>query len=309
MHLSMPALPNPFEPDPGLRSRMLAAVAVHVALLAAIVALLVWLVLARHIPIAGAIVVIALLGLAAGAGPRVDAAAVDLAPGLQERLEEVVNRLCVLADMPAPACVVQPEILALSYTVARFRQRPRLVVTVGMMLMLEGRELDAVVAHELSHIANRDAVMMTMLAGPGTALKAGAHRFWKPTSMRVTELLLAMAVGAVILPVAAVLNMASRSVSRRRELHADHGAALLTGSPAAVATVLERVSQSLRFADLPDLRAVSARDAFHILPTGPEPDGWGRLSATHPPLQTRLEHLHEMEHRLQPARLRADAGE
>ena len=299
---------NPFEPDPGLRSRMLAALAVHVLLLAGIVALLVWLVIAGHLWIAGAIVVIALLGLAAGAKPRADAAAVDLAPGLQERLEEVVHRLCVLADMPAPECVVKAEILPLSYTVARLRRRPRLVVTVGMMLMLEGRELDAVVAHELSHIANRDAVLMTMLAGPGTALKAGAHRFWKPTSMRVTELLVAMAVGAVILPVAAALNLASRSVSRRRELHADHGAALLTGSPAVVATVLERVSQSLRFADLPDLRAVSARDAFHILPTGPEPTGWGRLAATHPPLQTRLEHLHEMEHRLQHARLRAEVG-
>ena len=175
-------------------------------------------------------------------------------------------------------------------------------------MMLHGRDLDAVVAHELSHIANRDAVLMTLLAGPGAVLKAGSRRFWKPTSMGVTELALAMAVGAVIVPLAALLSTAAQSVSRRREFHADYGAALLTGSPAGVATVLERVSQSLRFFDLPDLRTFAARDALHILPTRPEPKGWDRWSATHPPLGERLEQLHEMERRLQHARLRSEVG-
>lgn len=287
---------------------MLLAVAINAVLLIGIVALLAWLVAAGHLVVAGAIAAAACLGLAAGAKPKPDGPAIDLAPGLQQRLDETVQRLCVLADMPSPRCVVVPEIVPLSYTIARPRQPPRLYVTVGMMMMLEGRELDAVVAHELTHIANRDATLMTLLAGPGAVLKAGSQRLWKPTSMGVGELVLAMAVGAVVRPLAALLSAAAHSVSRRRELDADYGAALLTGSPAAVATALERVSQVLRFSDLPDLRAFAARDAFHILPTGPEPTGWGRLGATHPPLAERLEHLQVMERRLQHARLRPEVG-
>ena len=252
---------------------MLLAVAIDAALLLGLVALNVWLVAVGLAWVAAAIAGIGLLGLAGGARPRPDGPAVDLAAGLQERLDEIVHRLCGLADIPAAQCIVVPEIVPLSYTVARPRQAPRLYATVGMMMMLDGRELDAVVAHELSHIANRDAVLMTMLAGPGAALKAGSQRLWKPTSMRVSELILAIVVGAVIVPLAALLNAASRSVSRRRELNADDGAALLTGSPAALASAVERVSQTLGHTRLPDLRAVAARDAFHILPTGPQPTG------------------------------------
>jgi heat shock protein HtpX len=181
-----------------------------------------------------------------------------------------------------------------------------------MMRMLDARELDAVVGHELSHIANRDAALMTMLAGPGALMKAGVRSLWAAQRGEHAGGFLsiaAIASAVVMLPVAALLNVVSRLVSRDREFSADYGAALLCGSPAAVANMLERVSPVLGRADLPDLRAIAARDEFHILPVGPEPRGWRRLYATHPKLARRLAQLHALERDLQHARLRAGDGD
>jgi heat shock protein HtpX len=289
---------------------MLLALALDVLLLASIVGGLVWLALAGRWYVSAGVVVVVLVGLFGATKQAIRTWTLDITLEPQHRLEATVQRLCLLADMPEPVCYADRQDVPLSFTIARPGSRPRLYVTTGMMRMLDARELDAVVGHELSHIANRDAVLMTMLAGPPALMKAGARSLWAAQQEQDSGYLTVAAVAScvVMLPAAALLNVVSRLVSRDREFSADYGAALLCGSPAAVADMLERVSPVLGRADLPDLRAIAARDEFHILPVGPEPRGWRRLYATHPKLARRLAQLQALERDMQHARLRAGDG-
>jgi heat shock protein HtpX len=291
---------------------MLLALALDVLLLASIAGGLVWLALAGRWYVSAGVVVVVLVGLFSATKQAIRTWTLDITLEPQHRLEATVQRLCLLADMPEPVCYADRQDVPLSFTIARPGRRPRLYVTTGMMRMLDARELDAVVGHELSHIANRDAVLMTMLAGPGALMKAGVRSLWAAQRRRQDGgnlMLAAIASTVVMLPLAALLNVVSRLVSRDREFSADYGAALLCGSPAAVANMLEHVSPVLGRADLPDLRAIAARDEFHILPVGPEPRGWRRLYATHPKLARRLAQLRALERDLQHARLRAGDGD
>jgi heat shock protein HtpX len=289
---------------------MLLALALDVLLLASIAGGLVWLALAGRWYVSAGVVVVVLVGLFSATKQAIRTWTLDITLEPQHRLEATVQRLCLLADMPEPVCYADRQDVPLSFTIARPGSRPRLYVTTGMMRMLDARELDAVVGHELSHIANRDAVLMTMLAGPPALMKAGARSLWAAQQEQDSGYLTVAAVAScvVMLPAAALLNVVSRLVSRDREFSADYGAALLCGSPAAVADMLERVSPVLGRADLPDLRAIAARDEFHILPVGPEPRGWRRLYATHPKLARRLAQLQALERDMQHARLRAGDG-
>jgi heat shock protein HtpX len=97
-------------------------------------------------------------------------------------------------------------------------------------------------------------------------------------------------------------SLGGRIMSRYREFAADAGAVALTGSPAALASALTKVSEGLVAIPSRDLRAVAARDAFHLLPVA---ESEHNLPATHPPLRARIERLERMEARLQSARPRS----
>ena len=245
-----------------------------------------------------------------------DGWSLEVEPAHQERLRESVQRLAAQADIRAPDCTVDGGFLPQSYTLASPRRRARLYVSAGMLRALDDRELDAVVAHEISHVCNRDAVLMTVVAGPAAWAIARFQKLWgrRHTDWRIRVALVFDAIlflpGAIVFPpVAIVLTAASRIVSRHRELCADRGAAVLTGSPASVADVLEKILRVRGRTNIPDLRVVAARDEFHIIAVRKQPTGIGRIWATHPRLDTRLESLQRMEGDLQHARLRADASD
>jgi heat shock protein HtpX len=156
-----------------------------------------------------------------------------------------------------------------------------------------------VLAHELSHIGNRDAVLMTVLAAPGVRVLRSLHVTWRHAAEQHWTIALAAAVMCAVLAVPALVSVGvSRIVSRHRELAADRGAALLTGSPAALAAALAQLSDGLHAIPDRDLRVAAVSDVLHVVPAKPA-NGIARLWATHPPLEDRIHRLERLEAQLQ----------
>jgi heat shock protein HtpX len=218
-----------------------------------------------------------------------------LADGEEPELQAVVARLCVAADLPRPEIVVHDERQANSWIVDPLRRRPRLHVTRGLLDLLEPLELEAVVAHELCHVAHRDAAVMTVVGMPVAVLQRGATApgWWWPVGG-------AKIAGGVI---GFVAGFGSTALSRYRELTADAGAAQLTGRPAALASALMKISGGLALVPDEDLRLVAGRDALHIVAVEDRSHWLWRLHGrSHPSVEQRVAALERLEHRLAHAR-------
>jgi heat shock protein HtpX len=218
-----------------------------------------------------------------------------LGVGEEPELHAIVERLCLAADLPRPEIALDDERQPNSWIVDAPGRAPRLHVTRGLLDLLEPAELEAVVAHELSHVAHRDATVMTVVGLPGAALRQGSGRdlgYWPPA---MAGRLLAVVIGTLA-------GVGSNALSRYRELTADAGAVALTGRPSALASALMKVSGDLVLMPDEDLRAVARRDALHLLPVE-DVQGWRRfLGATHPTVARRIAALERLERDLQRAR-------
>src|SRR5512133_2954784 len=288
--------PDLIRPDRGLQARMvLAAVTTPLVVLASAAAL----VALAPLKLVGAFGVAAAIGIAGTVAERRNRPpAAPVSPAQAPELHAIVDRLCVLADVPKPEIVIEPEAQPNSWLVGLSRDRARLHVTRGLLDLLTPPELEAVVGHELAHLVNRDAAVMTAVGGPGAVLLAGGKRMLRGGWW------FAMMGGAVAAVVGRVSLFGTQVLSRDRELAADAGSAALTGRPAALASALRRISGQLRLIPDEDLRVAACRDVFHLLPVSDEGSGWGgRLSATHPPLERRIARLEKMERAMQSARL------
>jgi heat shock protein HtpX len=214
-----------------------------------------------------------------------------LAPADAPDIHAIVERLCIVADVPKPTIVLESRSMPNSWIEGTRRGGFRLHLTQGLLDLLEPRELEAVIAHELSHVVNRDAAVMTVVGGPGEALLAGGVRVagqgWWPLMLGG---LIASAIGWTG-------TLGTRVLSRYREFAADEGAVAITGSPAALASALMKVSDGLVAMPKRDLREASLHDAFHLLPAARE-SAYG-LPSTHPPLRARIERLERLERALQ----------
>jgi heat shock protein HtpX len=282
-----------FPADRGLQARMVLTAVLTPALVFALLTLCV-LVLPSRVLVGLGLATLLGIGAVVAERRRTDAAH-RLGPGEEPDLRAIVTRLCVLADLPEPEIAVDDERQPNSWIVDAPGRAPRLHVTRGLLELLEPAELEAVVAHELSHVVNRDAAVMTIVGLPGAVLlRGGGTNVWFGFWLMAGRL-----VGTVIGTIAA---LGSNTLSRYRELTADAGAVALTGRPSALASALMKVSGDLVRVPGEDLRAVAARDALHLLPVEAV-TGWRRaLHATHPSVQRRLAALARLEHDLQHAR-------
>jgi len=200
----------------------------------------------------------------------------------------ILNRLCALADIARPEVVLSEQSQPNSWVMHIPGKPPRLYVTRGLREVLTLEELQAVLGHELAHIANRDALVMTAVGAPAAVM------------MRVNG-----GAGLAVIPVAAIGLLSQIGVlilSRYRELTADAGSCAITGRPSALASALLKVSGSLEQIPSKDLRAAAALNAFNLVPVPPRsallrnaPWLLARMVTTHPPLRARLDALDALE--------------
>jgi heat shock protein HtpX len=283
-----------FPADHGLQARIvLTAVLTPLAIAALLVACVLILPFEGLLGLAA----VSLFGLCQVVKERRDGPDVRLlGPADEPRLQAIVDRLCVAADLPRPQIAVDDEAQPNSWIVDLPGRPPRLHVTRGLLALLEPIELEAVVAHELSHVVHRDATVMTVVGMPGAVLLRGGEAnlgWWGPV-------LIGRLAGFVV---GFVAGIGSTALSRYRELTADAGAVALTGRPAALASALMKVSGALAVVPTEDLRDVAARDALHLVAVE-DAAGWRRLlGPTHPSVERRVAALERLERRVAHGRL------
>jgi heat shock protein HtpX len=198
----------------------------------------------------------------------------------EPQLHATLDRLCALADVPKPRLYVSPEDVPEAFALGVRPSRSVIVVTRGLLRRLEPGEVEAVLAHELAHIANRDGAVMTAASFP---LFAGAWLVRKAREKPVTLLVLFLVFPYVL--AAGVLYLAcqalTRSLAMCRELAADRGAAILTGAPENLASALQKLTGAVGLIPKEDLRRVAPLNALFIVGVDP-------VVRAHPPVQERL---------------------
>ncbi len=228
-------------------------------------------------------------------------------PEQAPQLHAMVDRLCAMADMKKPQVAIADSDVPNAFATGRTPNRSVIVVTTGLLKRLDQEELEGVIAHELSHVAHRDVLVMTIASF--TAILAGfmvRSAMWG-SMMRDRRdhntALIFFAVMAVSIIVYAISYVLIRALSRYREMGADRGAAYVTGRPSALARALQKVSGDMAAIPTQDLRKMEPVSAFAFAPAfarGRGGFGLESLMATHPPLEKRLAQL---------ARISAELGE
>jgi len=210
-------------------------------------------------------------------------------------LHDMVERLCAMADLPKPRIALIDTDMPNAFATGRSPKHSAVAVTTGLWNRLEPREVEGVLAHELSHIANRDVLVMTlasffaMLAGLLTrfAMYGGLFGGGRSNRNGPPVWLIVFAVSVLTYVLSFILI---RTISRYREYAADRGAALITGAPENLMSALQKITSQIAMIPRRDLRQVEAMNAFFIVPTniGARISG---LFLTHPPTEKRLARL------------------
>lgn len=216
----------------------------------------------------------------------------EVTPEEAPELHGMIDRLCALADTPKPRVGISDLAVPNAFATGRSPDRAVVCVTTGILRTLDAEELEAVLAHELSHVAHRDVLVMTVASSAGIAagLLMRFAQFGGMGRSRTSSSLPVVLVAVVVsLVVYAVSYLLLRLLSRYRELSADRAGAYLTLKPGALASALQKISGEAAATPRRDLRAGSAASALCIVPA--LGGGLSGLVATHPPLQQRLEQL------------------
>ncbi|AFZ72191.1 M48 family metallopeptidase [Natronobacterium gregoryi] len=204
-------------------------------------------------------------------------------------LESTVTRLAGQANVPVPDVQVVDRETPAALTVGYRPSSSTIVVSRGLVASLDERELEAVLAHELAHVTNRDAAVLTALSVPGSVATLSRGRYgFNPVAEPFAML------------VRAVSRWSVAFVARGREYAADEGAVAITGDAAALASALETVDHDLERRPRTDLRNGELAAAFSIVPPPWEEHRFfdrtrrfvaRRIFGTHPPTETRISKL------------------
>ncbi|HEX3268362.1 MAG TPA: zinc metalloprotease HtpX [Gaiellaceae bacterium] len=221
----------------------------------------------------------------------------DEAPALHDMIE----RLAAMADLRKPRVAIIESDVPNAFATGRNQKHSAVAVTTGLWNRLEPEEIEGVLAHELSHIANRDVLVMTvasffaMLAGLLTRWGLYSGMFGgfggnRDNNNSVPVWLIVVVVSIITYFLSQILILA---ISRYREFAADRGSALITGAPEHLMSALQKIASQITMIPQQDLRQVETMNAFFIVPTN-----WrkktGELFMTHPPLEKRLAALSEI---------------
>src|SRR3954454_24795012 len=215
------------------------------------------------------------------------------------RLHEMVERLCAMADLPKPKIAIVPTQVPNAFATGRNPKHAAVAVTEGLWNRLEPQEVEGVIAHELSHIANRDVLIMTlasffaMLAGVLTRFGLYAGMFSggnRDSNNQVPVWLVVFVVSIITYALSWILI---RTISRYREFAADRGSALITGAPEHLMSALQKISSQMTLIPKQDLREVQSMNAMFIIPASVKRAG-AELFMDPPPLEKRLAALAEI---------------
>lgn len=223
----------------------------------------------------------------------------EVSPQQAPELHAIVDRLSMLADMPKPRVAVMPTRIPNAFATGRNPKNAVVAVTQGLMQQLTTQEVEAVLAHEISHIKNRDVAVMTIASFFATVASFIVQNFFfvggfgRDREERGSFMLIYF----VSLLVYLISFFLIRAISRYREYSADRGAAFLTGSPGLLRDALIKISGTMKNVPERDLRQAEGVNAFFIIPAL-KGESFAELFSTHPSLERRLAYLRELERQM-----------
>jgi heat shock protein HtpX len=250
----------------------------------------------------------------------------EVTPEEAPELHGVIDRLCALADMPKPRVAIARTDVPNAFATGRSPKAAVVCATTGLLRRLDEPEVEAVLAHEISHVAHRDVAVMTIASGLGMIAGLltrvmfyselfgggrGGGRNNNSGGQLVMIEMIVMLVSVVVYFVSFLLTMA---LSRYRELAADRSGAILIGQPSQLASALIKISGEMGRVPTKDLRAAEPFNAFFFVPAvsgaqdqsrggqGGSGFSFAALFRTHPSLERRLAQLDQLEHELGQAR-------
>jgi heat shock protein HtpX len=224
----------------------------------------------------------------------------EVSPQEAPQLHAMIERLCIQADLPKPRIYVVNSSMPNAFAVGRSKKAAAVCATTGILELLSPAELEGVMAHELTHIANRDVMVMTLaafFASLASMIVQFGFFFGGDDDDDGPGI---FAIILVSLAVYVISFFLLQALSRYREFAADRGAAVITGRPSALSSALLKISGTMERIPQTDLRAHAEMNAFYIVPAGVKNSIYN-LFSTHPPLQKRIEALSRLEAQLQGA--------
>ncbi|MBI4298775.1 MAG: zinc metalloprotease HtpX [Chloroflexi bacterium] len=228
----------------------------------------------------------------------------------EPHLHATVERLAAAANLPKPKVYVMNADIPNAFATGRNPKNSLIAVTRGLMRRLDQPELEAVLAHELTHVKNRDVLVLT-LASFFATIAAFLMRMFFWSSLfggfgggsgdrrgggQAAAMFMVVWIGTIVIYFLAQLLI--MALSRYREYAADRGGAILTGAPSQLASALMKISGSIARIPDKDLREVASANAFFIIPAIKGGD-IVNLFATHPPVEKRIERLRLMQRQLE----------
>ena len=291
-----------FQPDAGLTSRMvLTMFLLGLVYVVGIVALVVF-----TDPVYLPVILVVVAGFAlfqyfgSAKMALTQLGAVEVSPQQAPELHGVVDRLCALSDTPKPRVAVTRSDVPNAFATGRSADTAVVCCSTGLLRRLDARELEGVLAHELSHVAHRDVAVMTIasflsvLAGILTRFGLQFMMFGGGRGRRDQGPPVWIVVLLVSVVVYALSFVLIRALSRYRELAADRAAAQLTGQPSALASALVKVHGEMARVPTRDLREVEAYNSFFFFPALSSGVSLSSVFSTHPSLERRLEQLQRL---------------
>jgi heat shock protein HtpX len=233
----------------------------------------------------------------------------EVTPEQAPQLHAMIDRLCVQANIPKPRVAVAQTAMPNAFAVGRSPKTATVCATTGILQLLEPAELEAVLGHEITHVLNRDVVVMTIasffasiaafITQWGFLFGGGFGGGRNNQNNQGNAFIFVILVSAAVYVISFLLLQA---LSRYREFAADRGSAILTGRPSALITALLKIDGRMGQIPQRDLRAASGElAAFYIFPPKAK-QSITNLFSTHPPLEARIDKLQRLEAQLQGTR-------
>ena len=229
----------------------------------------------------------------------------EVTPAQAPGLHALIERLCIQADLPKPKICVADTPVPNAFAMGRSQKKAVVCATTGLMNTLSPSELEGVMAHELSHVKNRDVLVMTvasffatiasMISQFGLFFGGGFGGGGGDDEDGGLPFLAIILISFIVYAISFVLILA---LSRYREFSADRGAALVTGRPSALSSALVKIQNQMEHTPQQDLRAAGQMNAFFIVPTSVK-SAVQTVFSTHPAMEKRLARLQQLEKQLQ----------